>query len=331
MGKTASTVSTLALVALAERAGFERAELLAGVSVEPSRLSDPNARVPFADLLPIWERTDELTDAPLALRAAAQLPFGAYRVIDFLCWSSPNVREGVHKLARYMPLLNEAVSMDVDEDGDLVQVGLNADFDIPRSYAEFVFAAMIVRQRIVHTEPLTLSAVHFRGTAVSDRSEYEAAFQCPVHFDADLNRIEFTRADWLRPLQPSDPSLFATLTEHADRLMSARTQSDLTTHVEGVIAQQLQGGDASLERVAKHLAMSERSLQRRLKEAGTTFAALLESRRAAAARKYLAAGDFSVHEVGHLLGFSGPSSFSRAFKRWTGMTPGQYRDEHTGL
>lgn len=322
-----STVSTQALLALAVREGLDRASLVDGAPVDPNQLSDPNARVAFADVVPIWERATA-TGVPLGLRAAAQLPFGAYRVIDFLCWSSPNVRDGVCKLARYMPLLNDAIAMDVDEQGDPIRVVLHSSVDIPRSYAAFVFAAMIVRQRVVHTEPLGLSVVHFRGSGPADVSEYESTFECPVRFDADQHHLEFTRSDWERPLQPSDPSLYATLTEHADRLMSVRERSDISKRAARAILEELQGGDASLERVAKRLAMSERSLQRHLKEAGTSFATLLESQRSKAARRYLERGEFSVHEVGHLLGFSGPNSFARAFKRWTGKTPGQYRDEH---
>lgn len=322
-----STVSTQALLALAARVGLDRSSLVDGAPVDPEKLADPNARVPFADVVPIWDRATA-TGVPLGLRAAAALPFGAYRVIDFLCWSSPNVRDGVSKLARYMPLLNDAITMEVEEDEEPIRVVLHSAIEIPRSYAAFVFAAMIVRQRVVHTEPLGLSAVHFRGPSPADPSEYESTFECRVAFEAEAHHLEFSRADWESPLQPSDPSLYATLTEHADRLMSVRERSDIAKRAARAILEELQGGDASLERVAKRLAMSERSLQRHLKDAGTSFAALLESQRSKAARRYLERGDFSVHEVGHLLGFSGPNSFARAFKRWTGKTPGQYRDEY---
>lgn len=328
MEGTASTVSTQALVALAERSGLARAQILGDAPVDPIVLGDPTARVRFLDVLAIWERADVLSNEPLGLRAASELPFGAYRVIDFLCWSSPTVRDGVFKLARYMPLLNEAVQMTIDEAGDPVAVTLHAPFEIPVSYAAFVFAAMIVRQRVVHTEPLELAAVQFKGPPPADIAEYEASFQCAVRFDAPAHQLRLTHKTWESPLRPSEPELYATLVEHAERLMDAHQSSDLSSRVERAIAEELQGGDASLERVAKRLAMSERSLQRHLKEAGTSFASLLEARRATAARRYLERGDFSVHEVGHLLGFSGPSSFSRAFKRWTGMTPGKYRSEH---
>jgi AraC-like DNA-binding protein len=117
------------------------------------------------------------------------------------------------------------------------------------------------------------------------------------------------------------------LIDHADLLLERLPRGpDLVERTRRAIGGRLRGGDPSLESVARELGMSERSLQRRLRDVGYTFNALADEVREATARLYLEQPDIALAEIGYLLGFAEQSTFTRAFKRWTGITPKQARD-----
>ena len=116
------------------------------------------------------------------------------------------------------------------------------------------------------------------------------------------------------------------LIDHADLLLERLPRGpDLVERTRRAIGGRLRGGDPSLESVARELGMSERSLQRHLRELGYTYNALADEVREATARLYLEQPDLALAEVGYLLGFADQSTFHRAFKRWTGCTPRQAR------
>jgi AraC-like DNA-binding protein len=120
--------------------------------------------------------------------------------------------------------------------------------------------------------------------------------------------------------------LFSVLETHARMLMSQRpVPEDIAGRVRGAIEAELRGGDPSLESIGRRLAMSPRTLQRRLKDHGVAFNDLLDATRFQAAKAFLAQGDVAGAEVAYLLGFADPSSFNHAFRRWSGETPTDYR------
>jgi AraC-like DNA-binding protein len=131
------------------------------------------------------------------------------------------------------------------------------------------------------------------------------------------------------PRTGGDPDLFSVLDTHAKMLLDQRPGSadraDIVARVRDAIESELRGGDPKLESIARRLAMSPRTLQRRLSDRGVLFNDVLDEMRFRAAKSYLAPGDIAGTEVAYLLGFAEPSSFNRAFKRWSGLTPTEYR------
>jgi len=145
------------------------------------------------------------------------------------------------------------------------------------------------------------------------------------HLAELLLRVEQPRAHG-RLGRPDHPCVFGVLADHA-RIPKQQIPQEPpgVSEVRRAIVEQLEGGEPSLERVAKQLAMSPRTLQRRLHEHSLRYADLLDSTREGAARSYLTDRQVSVAEVVYLLGFAEQSSFNRAFKRWTGKAPTEYR------
>lgn len=325
---TIAVTSTLAMVLTAGGRGFETADLLARFGVPPELLRDPDARLPAATVLALWEALVERTGDPaLQLVAPLSLPFGAYRVIDYLVVESATVGQGVRRFASFFRLIAEGVALEVTEDGDgngLV-LGRSDGGAVPPIYVDYVFAALVTRVR-VRSPGLRVLRVELRRPEPADPGPYHEVFRAPVLFAARADRLLFSREEWDSPLGGGDEALAEVLEEHAKILAQRMPEADagFRVEVERAVAATVPGGP-SVEAVARALHVSVRTLQRKLVAEGTSFREVAEAVLGRLALDYLADRQVSVAEVAFLLGFSDPSSFNRAFRRWTGDTPGRWR------
>lgn len=330
MSATVLTVSSRALLASCERLGIDTASMLDAVGVDRAVIDDPDGRLPREKVTALWQRAYELSGDPdLALHAAEALKFGAYRVVDYLSGAAATVGDAITQVSAYFPIINSAVRLPITEHGDEVRLGIASPSDphaLSRPYVEYTFAAVFLRVRGATDVRFPLARVDFAFPAPARVSEHERIFECPVRFGAADSAMHMSRDAWQATSHRADPDLFGVLADHA-RLLGERVPSEPPEVVEvrRAIVDQLKGGDPSLEQVAKKLAMSPRTLQRRLHEHGLRYAELLDSTRAAAAKSYLRDRQISMAEVAYLLGFAEQSSFNRAFKRWTGKAPNEYR------
>jgi len=169
-------------------------------------------------------------------------------------------------------------------------------------------------------------AVHLRRAEPADAGPWHTVFRAPVFFGAEEDRLEFAAHDFDSHLDDANPAL----AEHNETVLK-RTLAQLQPltwerRVRAVIEAQLPDGEPGAERIAQALHLSLRSLQRHLADEGCRFDALLNECRQNLALQHLRDPQCSLAEISHLLGFADTSSFNRAFKRWTGVTPGQFRD-----
>jgi AraC-like DNA-binding protein len=142
--------------------------------------------------------------------------------------------------------------------------------------------------------------------------------------------VEFDAALLDAPVVSADPGLKALMDEHAGNLLASyRERMNLANEVRERIARTLPNGEPALATVAAELGLTGRVLQNRLKEAGSHFTELVDEVRAQLARDYLSDSKYTLIDVAFLLGFSEQSSFSRAFRRWTGQAPVDYRKNQT--
>lgn len=167
--------------------------------------------------------------------------------------------------------------------------------------------------------------VEFSHPRPADTGEHERIFECPVRFGADACQLVIARDVWDTPCPGRDPALFSLLDVHARTLLDQLASPDVVGRVREAIEAELRGGNPKIESVARRLAMSPRTLQRRLRDQGVLFNDLLDAMRFRAAKSYLAQRDIASREVAYLLGFAEQSSFNRAFKRWSGQTPVEFR------
>ncbi|OFW00989.1 MAG: hypothetical protein A3I61_05110 [Acidobacteria bacterium RIFCSPLOWO2_02_FULL_68_18] len=310
--------------------GLDTSQILEAAQLDPVTLQDPDSRIPVEQVEALWRTAYELSADPnLALHAVEVLPFGAYRIIDFLASSAPTIGAALAKVSDYFPLINRVVRLPYAVGDRHVTFAVEAPSrpaTITRPYAEYTLAAVFLRTRIATNQPYRLLRVEFSHPRPADTSEHERIFECPVGFGAATCQMVIARDVWDTPSTGSHPDMFSILDTHARMLLDQLpSPADTVGRTREAIEAELRGGSPTLESVARQLAMSPRTLQRRLRNQGVVFNDLLDALRFRAAKSYLAHGDVAGTEVAYLLGFAEQSSFNRAFKRWSGQTPSEYR------
>ena len=323
-------MSSRALLDACERFGLDTRQILQAARLDPVTLQNPDARIPIEQVNLLWQKAYELSNDPnLALHAIEVLPFGAYRVIDYLASSAPTIGGAFAKVSDYFPLINTVVRLPYAVGDHHVTFGVEAPSRpsaITRPYAEYTLAAVFLRTRIGTNRPFRLIRVEFSHPRPADISEHERIFDCPVTFGAQTCQMVIARDVWDMPRTESNPTLFSALDTHARMLLDGLpSPADIVGRVREAIEAELRGGNPKLESIARRLAMSPRTLQRRLRDQGVLFNDVLDAMRFRAAKSCLAQGDIAGSEVAYLLGFAEQSSFNRAFRRWSGQTPTEYR------
>jgi AraC-like DNA-binding protein len=304
--------------------------MLDAADITRAVIDDPDGRIEIGQVRALWAKAYEISrDPDLALHAAEALPFGAYKVIDFLASSAPTIGDALLSTSKYFPLINTAVELPIHVGDTFVHFGAHAPKHpaaLTRQYVEYLFAAVFLRTRVATGVAFPLHSLEFTHAVPASTTEHERVFGCPVMFGAEACRMVIARGVWDTALVKSDQGLFDLLKQHATLLLE-RLPADagLASEVRAAIAKELRGGDTSLDHVAKKLGVSARTLQRRLEDLGVAYSELVDDMRRAVSTSYLADRELALCEVAYLLGFAEQSSFTRAFKRWTGQTPTEYR------
>ncbi|WP_101756957.1 AraC family transcriptional regulator [Oceanicoccus sp. KOV_DT_Chl] len=180
---------------------------------------------------------------------------------------------------------------------------------------------------------MKLSTVHFRGAAPATEEKiekYQQLFNCPIHYGQQRDEIIFAASYLTSPLVHTEQSLKDFLRTAPYQLMVINpdaSTSSLVTRVRALIGHDFSQGFPSFEKITDSLNMSAPTLRRKLKKEGTTFQQLKDECRRDASLAYLSNPDLSINAVAALMGFTDPSAFHRSFKKWTAMTPGEFRQQ----
>jgi len=300
------------------------------VGIDPAGLARPDWRISHEVFNALVAEAVRLTeDECFGLFAAEQLQPQVLHGLGLGWLASDTVYDGLKRMARFGKLISTGANPHLEEDEDFVHVQLDRLIEIPnfcfagRDYA----VGMIVRMcRLTLGEFIAPVAIAIERPTPQDPQRWEYELASRVTFEAAVTRITWARADIMDPLVTGDPALARVNDDqtqaHLDSFLSQSTSREVVSK----IVDRLPDGPPSQELIAGDLSVSNRTLQRKLKDEGTSFMDLLQDTRLQLARKYLRQPGKSVVETAYLLGFSEPSTFSRAFKRWTGRAPAEYRD-----
>lgn len=307
--------------------GVEPGHLMSDTGFDAAWLADVEARMPLAVEERLWARAATLSQRPaFGLYAASQIRAGEFDVLDYAVRTAPDLRTALQRLARYNRLLHDLAVFEIIPMGEATRIEhrFNAVALQPcPQAAEFTLASLVVVASQLCGESVNALDAAFVHAAHDEDDVYRAIFGRVPRFMAPLSYLVLPSELLDRAVPAADPGLSRIVTAHAEQLLAAcePQQEDITLLVRQQLVKGMAHGVVTLQGVARHLNLSERSLQRRLDARGTCFASLMDDIRRELAMRYIANPSLALGEVAYLLGFADPSSFHRAFKRWTGMTP----------
>lgn len=328
---TVSSATPKAILDLCAKRGIDAFKLASKAGFDSGEILNSSVRVPMEKVLTLWSEAENLTgDGMIAVEAARNAPFGAYKIIDYLIATASTAREGLSKAFRYYRLINTGFEIRALPGKNRFYLELADPFDresLSGRYVEFVFAATLVRLRQTSGFDCRPKEVNFRHPAPppANASRYETAFQGKVRFNQTGNLLVFDREIINVPQPHADGALCEMMEHHAQSLLKrASSADDFVSDLREIINEGLRRGDASLKSAARKMAMSRRAVQRKLNGEGTSYRRLLDELRAERSFVFLRQQTVDISEIAQSLGFSDTCSFYRAFKRWTGGTPQQY-------
>jgi AraC-like DNA-binding protein len=333
VGQTVSAALANGLLELAVAKGADRDELLLAAGILAETLSDRDNRVPLANYVSLMRAGKQMSGDPaLALHYGEAVDLSEISVVGLIGRAAPTLLDALAQLNRYGKLVIDVALSEherferVTDDGGYWMVDRRTDPDDFPELTEATFARMICGVRRFAPE-LRLEEVHVTHAAPSYAAEYERILGAPVVFGSHWNAYR-TDARWLSyPLNLQPQYVFGILRAHADELVDRLDHSDsLARRVEDVILPLLHTGHVTMHSILPVIGLSRQTLYRRLKAEGTTFEKVLDALRHKLALQYLQGSKVSVNETAYLVGFNDPVAFSHAFKRWTGMSPRNYRD-----
>lgn len=327
--RTTSSNWALAIVQALELGGVDCASLFTELEMDYAALNDPDARFPQDGMTRLWQRAVELSGNPaIGLNMAQVVRPASFHVVGYALMSSRNLRDGFTRLVRYQRIIGEGADLNFlpQPDGYALTLAIHGDRLPPaRQSAEASLAYCLSFCRWMTGKPMRPREIRLQGAAPADLAPYQQVFQAPLRFNAEHYGLIFDRADLEAPLPCANEALAQLHDRFAGEYLARFCSSRVTHQARQVLCRLLPQGEPRRELVAQTLHLSQRTLQRRLHEEGTSYQQLLDDTRRELAEQYLGQVDLTLLEVAYLLGFSDPSNFFRAFRRWFNETPGEYR------
>ena len=275
-----------------------------------------------------WTAAVERTgDTAIGLRMTPRQPMLGMGGMGHLVLAAPDIRGALQLLSRYTGVISPttAVGLDVDGRGCRVSVRVSSGRRSPvQQRFDFMAATILQGIRWICGEPVAPRCVHHPFAAPADPTPWRETFDCELRFGAPEFVLEFAPEVLDLAMPTADPTIADLSEQLATRLIQQQGGS-LIARVREHIARELARGDPRREQVAAALHLSERTLQRRLAEAGSSFHDLVDDTRREMAQRYLQAGTATPTEIAFALGFADPSNYYRACRRWFGKPPGEVR------
>jgi AraC-like DNA-binding protein len=306
------------------RLGYDTGSLVEAAGARTPDLDDPDGRVSCETLGTILSLAQRARFTPnMGLELARLTPIGSYPLLDYLVATSESVAAGVEQLARYMRLVGNPTEISAHQDNEQIRVEIT---NAPSPFSVEYSVSLMVLHFGTETEGGFAATYVSLRHAPDDEPAFAGGLGCEVKSRASWDGIAVPSVVWQRPLRRRDSVLRRFLETQADQILTRLSpRSGLAYEVHRALASDLTSGAERISGVARKLAMSGRTLQRRLAAEGVSYQQLVDTARKEAAARYLAESTLAICEVAYLVGYSEPAPFHRAFKRWYGMTPDSYR------
>lgn len=310
--------------------GLDTAALMARFELDEALFDEPRRRLPAGLYEQLMVAAGELAgDADVGLHVGECIRPGHYGVLGFACMACREVSEVFRRHQRYETLVANIGVSRYEAHGDQMHLIWDTGTGhFHRVVFDETLASWVTFARWLVSEPLSPTRIRFPYPRPNNIEAHQRIFACEIEFDAPLAEVVFPVAYLSLPLAQSDPELSRLMERRAEVELASLDDDEWIGRVRRQIMDLLAEGEVSLKQVAQRLEMSERAVQRRLQERGFSYQQVLEDTRRTLALEYVSNPTLTLAEVAFLLGFADQSAFNRAFRSWTGETPGQYRRRH---
>ncbi|HVL00889.1 MAG TPA: AraC family transcriptional regulator [Dongiaceae bacterium] len=326
-----TTLSSWALLVWEElqQRDLNAREIFLAAGLDPARLQDPNARFPIDGMQRLWRLAEEHSGDP-AFGIAAGLRWNptTFHALGYAWLASSTLAQAFHRLVRYGRLINDGSEFTLTSIGLQYQFSGGLKNPLPNpalAVQQALVVALIKMCRMLLGESFSPAEVQFSFAPNAATLLLETTLRAPLRFGCDHFAMLIDRQDMERVLPTGNPELIRCNEQIVLKHLSQLDQQHLAIQVQQRILEGLPSGRVKEDDIANALHLSTRTLQRRLLEEGVNFGELLQSTRRELAQNYIDDSQLSVSEIAYLLGFSDQANFTRAFRRWFGVTPSGWR------
>jgi AraC-like DNA-binding protein len=320
---------TVAIARALEASGVDSSRIFRAFGIPKVPSSDPLARLPTTTMTRLYRAcVDETNNPYFGLLVAKYIHLSHLHALGYALVASSTLMDYCRRLERYFRLVSQVAKVSVLEEDDKVMLRVDYLADISGETEDAFFGFLLYSMRLLYKpefNPLRLE-LH-RPMPHEGSTPYEALFRIPVIFSQANGLAVFAKRDMTQLLTGDCPELAQVNDNIIIGYLAKLDKSDVITGVTQKIIEFLPDGDCTRDRVASALCMSPTKLQLKLSQRGTHFQQLLDDTRKELACSYLRQASRPVTEVTFLLGFSDTSNFTRAFKRWTGLSPTDFRQQ----
>ena len=327
-GSSISSWALLVAKAL-EADGHDSEDLFRRAGLDPARLRDADARYPVDGMCRLWRLAVQVTGDPyFGLKVAGFWHPATMHALGYSWMASDSLRDALTRMARYGRLVTTVAEMTLEEFDDHFAFRIRpliARSKVPNEAMDAGLATFVSMCRTSYGDDFNPLRVAAQRPAFDDPAPYIEYFHAPVEFSAPDNILYFSKQSLEAHLLTANPRLARVNDRVVTQYLAQFDKGSTAMRVRAKLIDLLSAGNVTQKDVADSLHMSLRTLQRKLSEEKTSYKELLDETRRELANQYLRQACLSVSEVTYLLGFSEPSNFARAFKRWTGRTPSEFR------
>ena len=303
---------------------------LRSLGVDPETVKSPDARIPVESYLLIQDEAANYTNDPyFGLHMGEFAEPGSWSILGYVMMNCKTLGEAIEKSGRYSRIIGNLIEANAELRFNKIKGVFSTPQHAPkmsRHCFEATFSSSVRMMRSLtgsHLSPLEVTFIYPAPLVVS---EYERIFCCPVRFEQKENSMTFDLSIGNKPILLANPGLLEYFEKYAQDFLAEMDRKDEHTRVvTKIILARLDDESLSINKVAKEMSVSVRTLQNHLDAEGVVFSDLLKDIRQRLAQKYLRE-NYSVEQITYLLGFSEPSVFRKAFKKWSGVTPKEYRE-----
>ncbi len=320
---------TVAIARALEASGVDSKRIFIATGISESLSTDPMVRLSAAATTRLYRACVEVTNNPyFGLTVSKYIHLTHLHALGYSLAASSSLLDFARRLERYFRLVSQVATASIEQTDRHVLIRFNHLVELCSETEDAFCAFLILLMRLLYRQEFSPVRVEMRRTMPHEGAQpYEELFRAPVIFDQASTLLVFNRADMQQVLTGSCPELAQVNDNIVIGYLARLDKNNVITGVTQKIIEFLPNGDCTRDKVASALCMSPTKLQLKLSQRGTNFQQLLDDTRKELACSYLSQASRPVTEITFMLGFSDTSNFTRAFKRWTGFSPTDYRQQ----